>query len=218
MQLSVNIFLSLDGVMQGPGGPDEDASGGFERGGWLVPHFDVDVGRIVDSWFGPADAILLGRTTYQMMRTYWAAVTDQDDVVAVALNTYRKYVVSTTLSDDEAGWQNSTVIRDDILGTIRGLKQQPGRELQVHGSWQLARSLHDAGVVDIYRLLYFPVVVGGGKRLFDDNAVPSSYRLIESKTTGSGAFALTLQPTEFGAGEFVVRDGKEATEAAASSA
>lgn len=211
MQLSVNVFCSLDGVMQGPGGVDEDTSGGFDRGGWLVPHADEDMGRIVDGWFSQADAILLGRTTYQMMRAYWSEVTEPDNAVAVALNTYPKHVVSTTLSDEEAGWYDTTVIRADPVETIRRLKERPGRELQVHGSWRLARTLHDAGLIDIYRLLYFPVVVGAGKHLFDQDAVPSSFRLVDSETTSAGATALTLHPTPFDTGDFVVRDGKEAT-------
>lgn len=209
MLLSVHTFLTLDGVMQGPGAPDEDPSGGFDRGGWLVPHADEDMGRIVDGWFADADEILLGRTTYRMMQPYWSAVTDPDPV-AVALNTLPKHVVSSTLRDDEADWGDTTVIRDDVVAAVRSLKDRPGRELQVHGSWRLVRTLHDAGLVDVYRLLYFPVVVGTGKRLFDEGAVPSSYRLVASETTAAGAVAVTLHPVAFGVGEFVVRDGREA--------
>lgn len=209
MQLTVHTFLTLDGVMQGPGAPDEDRSDGFDRGGWLVPHADGDMGRIVDGWFTHAEAILLGRSTYEMMRAYWSRVTESDDVVAVALNTYPKHVVSATLPDDDL-WQNTTVVRGDVVEAVRALKDAPGGELQVHGSWRLARTLHDAGLVDAYRLLYFPVVVGGGKRLFDDSAVPSSYRLVASETTGAGAIAMTLEPTDFGTGAFEVRDGREA--------
>lgn len=145
-----------------------------------------------------------------MMQTYWSEVTDLDNAVAVALNTYPKHVVSTTLRDEEAGWDNTTVIREDPVEAIRHLKERPGRELQVHGSWRLARTLHDAGLVDIYRLFYFPVVVGTGKRLFDHDAVPSSFRLVDSETTSAGATVLTLNPSQFGIGDFVVQDGKEA--------
>jgi dihydrofolate reductase len=166
MELSVNTFVSLDGVMQGPGGVQEDPSNGFERGGWLVPHSDAGQLDPVDGWFRQADAFLLGRTTFEMMRTYWSQVTDPDNLVATALNTWRKYVVSNTLSDADAAWGNTTVLRGDVVEQVRRLKEQPGRELQVHGSWRLARTLHDAGLVDTYRLLQFPVVVGEGKRLF----------------------------------------------------
>lgn len=207
MKLTVNTFLSLDGVMQGPGGKDEDTSGGFELGGWLVPHADDDMGKIVDGWFAEADAILLGRTTYQLMQQYWEQVTDPDNNVATALNGLPKYLVSATLRNPT--WNNTTVLSGNFLEAIDDLKSQPGRELQVHGSHQLARALHDAGLVDEYRLLYFPVVIGEGKRLFDAGAAPSAFTLLGSKATAAGAVHLTLLPTAFGAGDLEVRDGKE---------
>jgi dihydrofolate reductase len=207
MELSVNVFLGLDAVMQGPGALDEDPSGGFTRGGWVVPHADADMGRIVDGWFSFADAILLGASTYRMMRAYWSQVS-HDDAVARALNTYPKHVVSSTLDDDDL-WDNTTVIRGDVAHAVTALKNRPGRELQVHGSWRLARTLHDAGLVDRYRLMYFPVVVGAGKRLFDDGAVPSSFRLVSSETTGAGATVLTLEPAPFHAGDYLVSDEQQ---------
>lgn len=212
MKLTVHTFLTLDGVMQGPGGREEDPSGGFEFGGWLVPHYDDDMGRIVDGWFAQADAILLGRTTYQMFHPYWSQVTDPGDAVAAALNSLPKYVVSNTLTDPE--WNNTTVLSGNFLEAIDDLKAEPGRELQVHGSHRLARALHDAGLVDEYRLLIFPVVLGQGKRLFETGAVPSTFALAGSKTTSTGAVYLNLLPTAFGAGElevgeFEVRDGQE---------
>ncbi|WP_157007636.1 dihydrofolate reductase family protein [Agromyces laixinhei] len=214
MELSVNTFITLDGVMQGPGGADEDRSNGFTRGGWIVPNAADGQLDPVDGWFGNADAFLLGRTTFEMMREYWSQVTDPENHVATALNTWKKYVVSDTLSDADAAWGDTTVLRGDIVEQVRRLKEQPGRELQVHGSWQLARSLHDAGLVDTYRLLQFPVVVGDGKRLFADGAAPAGYRITESEvlTGGAGAVSLTLRQTEFGeleTGAFVVRDGKD---------
>jgi dihydrofolate reductase len=215
MELSVHTFISLDGVMQGPGGVQEDPSNGFERGGWLVPHSAEGQLNPVDGWFRHADAILLGRTTFDMMRTYWSQVTDPDNLVATALNTWQKYVVSSDISDVDAAWGNTTVLRGDVVEQVRRLKEQPGGELQVHGSWQLVRTLHDAGLVDTYRLLQFPVVVGDGKRLFADGATPATYRITESEVLsgGAGAVSLTLRQAEFGStgtGEFVVRDGKEA--------
>lgn len=208
MKLTVHTFLTLDGVMQGPGGPDEDPSHGFDRGGWLVPHVDADFGRIVEAWFDHADELLLGRSTYDMMQAYWSEVTEPGDVVATALNGLPKYVVSTTLTD--ATWQNSTVISTDVVEAVSALKDKPGRELQVHGSWQLARKLHDAGLVDEYRLLVFPVVVGSGKRLFADGAAASAYTLVDSEVTRTGAVHQVLRPKDFRTGEFVVEDGKEA--------
>jgi dihydrofolate reductase len=214
MELSVHAFISLDGVMQGPGSVDEDRSNGFERGGWLVPHSMDGQLDPVDGWFAQADAILLGRTTFEAMRGYWPEVTEPDNTVATVLNTAKKYVVSTTLSDEDTAWGDTTVLRDDIVEQVRRLKEQPGRELQVHGSWQLVRTLHDAGLVDTYRILQFPVVVGDGKRLFADGAVPASYRITDAEVRGggSGAVSLTLRQTAPGTGggqEFAVRDGKE---------
>jgi dihydrofolate reductase len=212
MKLTVHTFVTLDGVMQGPGGREEDTSGGFEFGGWLVPYVDDDFGRLVDGWFAEADAILLGRTTYQMFQPYWEQVTDPGDAVAAALNSLPKYVVSNTISNPT--WANTSVLSGNFLEAIDDLKSGPGRELQVHGSHQLARALHDAGLVDEYRVIVFPLVLGQGKRLFDNGAVPSAFTLAGSKTTAAGAVHLTLLPTAFGAGElevgeFEVREGRE---------
>jgi dihydrofolate reductase len=216
MELSVNIFVSLDGVMQGPGGPDEDRTNGFEYGGWLVPHAADGQLDPVDGWFREADAILLGRSTFEMMRAFWSQVTvEPDNIVSTVLNTWKKYVVSNTLSDEDAAWGDTTVLRgDDIVDQVRRLKEQPGRELQVHGSWQLARTLHDAGLVDTYRLIQFPVVVGTGKRLFEDGAVPATYKITsaEALSGGSAAVSLTLRQDGFGSlgtGDIIVEDGKE---------
>ena len=212
MKLTVHTFVSLDGVMQGPGGRDEDTSGGFELGGWLVPLFDEDLGRIVNGWFAQADAILLGRTTYQMFQPYWEQVTDPDDAVARVLNSLPKYVVSSSLT--EATWNNTTVLPANFLEAVDDLKSGPGRELQVHGSYRLVRALHDAGLVDEYRLVIFPVVLGQGKRLFEPGVTPSAFTLTGSKATQSGAVHLTLLPAAFGAadlevGEFEVVEGRE---------
>lgn len=209
MKLSLNTFVSLDGVMQGPGGPEEDTTGGFSRGGWVIPHFDEDFGRIVDEeWFAHADAVLLGRSTFEMMRTYWSAYPNQDELVAKVLNTYPKYLVSTTLTDEQAAWGPTTVLRDDIVDQVRRLKERPGREVQVHGSWQLAQTLHNAGLVDVYRLLVFPVVVGEGKRLFDETTRPSAFRTVSSTRTAAGATHLILEPTEFTRGDLGIVDGE----------
>ncbi|MFI6316395.1 dihydrofolate reductase family protein [Nonomuraea sp. NPDC050556] len=215
MELSVNTFVSLDGVMQGPGGLEEDQSNSFDRGGWLVPHAADGQLDPVDGWFRKADAILLGRNTFDMMRAYWSQVIDEpDNIVATALNTWQKYVVSDTLSDEDAAWGKTTVLRGDVVEQVRALKAQPGGELQVHGSWQLARTLHDAGLVDVYRLIQFPVVVGEGKRLFAEGAIPSTYKITEAEvlTGGSGVVSLTLRQDRFGtagSGTFAVEGGQE---------
>src|SRR5713101_8422179 len=161
MKLTVHTFLTLDGVMQGPGGADEDRSGGFERGGWLVPLGDADMGEVAESWFARADAILLGRNTYEMMRAYWSEVTDPANAVAAKLNHGRKYVASNSLTD--ADWGDTTVLSGDVIARVADLRQEGGEgELQVHGSALLAQSLHTAGLIDEYRLLVFPVTVDAG--------------------------------------------------------
>jgi len=193
MRLTVHTFLTVDGVMQAPGGPDEDTTGGFTRGGWLVPFVDEDFGAIVDAWFARAEAILLGRTTYTMMYDYWSQITDPDNLVAAKLNGQPKYVASATLRDP--GWQHTTVLSRDVIERVRELKQQPGDELQVHGSCGLAQALHQAGLVDEYRLLVAPVTIGAGKRLFAEDAPVSGYTLVESSTTGRGAVYSALRPT-----------------------
>jgi dihydrofolate reductase len=210
MKLTVHTFLSVDGVMQGPGGAGEDTSGGFDRGGWLVPLADADMGRIVEGWFAKAEAMLLGRHTYETMKGYWTQVTDPDNLVATKLNRQPKYVVSRTLRGADADWANSTVLSRDLVSEVTKLKEQPGGELQVHGSAQLARSLHVAGLVDEFRILVFPVYLGLGKRLFAGGAEPSGFRLVDSSTTSSGAVYSALVPTPYQAGELEVVDGKEA--------
>jgi dihydrofolate reductase len=207
MRLTVHTFLTLDGVMQGPGGLDEDPSGGFARGGWLVPYADDVMGEIVDGWFERAEAILLGRTTFEMMRDFWTLVTDPADRVAAALNGLPKYVVSRTVT--EPRWAGTTVLTGDVVEEVRRLKERPGGELQVHGSRLLASTLHAAGLVDEYRLLVFPVTVGSGKRLFTDDAPASGFRLVESRTTGAGAVYSALTPAPFGVGSVDVVDGRE---------
>jgi dihydrofolate reductase len=207
MKLTVHTFVSLDGVMQGPGGSEEDPTGGFERGGWVVPYIDDDFGRIVGSWFALADEILFGRSTYDMMVGFWPQVTDPGDPAATALNGLPKHVVSSTLTDPT--WARTAVIPGDadVVAAVAALKDRSGRELQVHGSWQLVRTLHDAGLVDEYRLMVFPVVLGSGKRLFADGAAASAFTLAGHEVTSRGVSYQVLRPAEFGAGEITIEDG-----------
>ena len=183
-EILVTTFLSLDGVMQAPGGPDEDTSGGFDQGGWLVPFADEDMGRFVVEWIGRADGFLLGRKTYEIFAAHWPLATDPDDPVARALNTLPKYVASRTLERVE--WNNSTLLRGDVVEEVRKLKNRPGREIQVHGSGGLAQTLIQNDLVDEYRLWSFPVILGRGRRLFGDGAVPATLALVDSRRTSTG--------------------------------
>ncbi|MBA9005779.1 dihydrofolate reductase family protein [Thermomonospora cellulosilytica] len=182
-RLVVNTFVTLDGVMQAPGGPEEDRSGGFEHGGWIAPHFDDTAGAFINEVIERAGSFLLGRRTYEIFAGYWPHVTDEDDVVASRLNTLPKYVASRTL--DKADWHNTTVIRD-VPAEVAALKEQPGGELQVHGSGNLVQTLIEHDLVDAYNLLTFPVVLGTGKRLFPEGTTPGALRLTHTQTTGTG--------------------------------
>jgi dihydrofolate reductase len=187
-KLTVTTFVSLDGVMQGPGDHEEDTSGGFELGGWLVPYADEDFGGIVVDWFAGAEGFLLGRKTYEIMGSFWPT---QDDPVASKLNNLPKYVVSESLTTAE--WANSTIIKENVVEEIAKLKTELGGELQVHGSSGLIQTLVAHDLVDEYRLFVFPVVLGRGKRLFEAGSVPTALRLVDSKTTGAGVTAQTYQ-------------------------
>ena len=193
MELTVTTFVTMDGVMQGPGGAEEDPSNGFDQGGWLPPFVDEDFGEIMDAWFAGADEFLLGRTTYELMFPYWSQVTDPDQVIAQKLNNLPKHIVSQTLRSPQ--WANSSVIDGDVVAAVKALKAKPGRELQVHGSAQLVQTLNQHRLVDEYRLLVFPVVLGTGKRLFGDGTVPTAFKTVENRTTSTGVVALTLRPT-----------------------
>ena len=202
MQLIVTTFLSVDGVYQGPGGPDEDRSGGFDRGGWLVPHFDEATGKFMDEVFQDVDAFLLGRRTYEIFAASWPNSTDPNDPVAKALNTLPKYVASSTLHDPQ--WANTTVLDGDLASAVQGLKERDGRELQVHGSGKLVQFLLANDLVDRLNLLVFPVIVGDGRRLFPDSGIATGLAMDRSRTTPSGVAISVYRPNgrpEFGSVE-----------------
>jgi dihydrofolate reductase len=199
MRLVLQEFVSLDGVTQGPGAPDEDTTDGFSRGGWFVPFLDEAFVAMVTAWSAEADAYLFGRRTYEAFARDWPAMPDLDDPVAASLNGRPKYVASTTL--DHGGWEPTTVLSGDVATQVAELKQQPGRELQIHGSARLAASMLGAGIVDEVRLVIAPVVVGAGRRLFDAVDQPLGLRPTSTTITPGGLTVHTLVadgPAEFG--------------------
>ena len=183
-KLTVTTFVTMDGVMQAPGAPQEDASGGFSHGGWVHPFADEKFGAFIVEVFGRAGAFLLGRGTWQIFASHWPRVTDPNDPVAVALNRLPKYVASRTLGGVD--WKPSTLIRD-VPAEVTRLKQQVAGELQVHGSPGLIQTLLQHELIDELNLLTFPVVLGSGKRLFGDGTVPSRFELARTQVTGTGA-------------------------------
>jgi dihydrofolate reductase len=204
--LTIATFMTLDGVMQAPGGPDEDRDGGFEHGGWSFPYFSEDIGDVIGEAFGKADAFLLGRRTYEIFAASWPNFPDEDDPVASKLNTLPKYVVSTTLGT--AGWESTTIIRGDLPGEVAKLKNEYAGEIQVHGSAALAQTLHARGLIDEYRLFIEPVVLGTGKRLFEPGAAPTALRLVESRPMAKGAVLTIYQPAgKPTVGEFQMEEG-----------
>lgn len=193
-KLVIGMFLTLDGVMQAPGDPQEDTEGGFKHGGWQIPYFDADAGSIMGEMIATVDALLLGRVTYQGFAAYWPHA-PKDDPMARIMNSLPKYVVSTTL--DKVEWNNSTLLKGNVAEEIAKLKQQPGSGyLLVVGSGKLAQTLMQLGLVDEYILWIHPLVLGSGKHLFADGIGPMNLKLVDTKTTGSGIVVLTYQPAD----------------------
>jgi dihydrofolate reductase len=186
-------MITLDGVMQGLGGPDEDRRGGFERGGWITPYADEEAMGFLNEVYGRADAFLLGKRTYEIFAASWGTWDDPgDSPIWTALNTRPKYVASTAPFDPE--WANTTVLSGDVVAAVEELKAQPGGELQVHGSGALVRSLLAAELVDEMNLLIVPVVVGQGTRLFPDAGPDAALELLGSRTTASGVTIQVYRP------------------------
>jgi dihydrofolate reductase len=184
-KLVVGTFLTLDGVMQAPGGPDEDRSGGFRHGGWLVPYFDETLVEVMSEWVDRAGAFLLGRKTYEIFAASWPKSTDPADEIAVALNTRPKFVVSRTL--DTLEWSNSYLLKGDVAEEVAKLKTEEGGEIQVHGSGNLLQTLLKHDLIDTLRLWQFPVAIGSGKRLFGEGTIPRSFRLVDKQLATTGA-------------------------------
>jgi dihydrofolate reductase len=203
MMLTVQTFLTLDGVMQAPGGPEEDPSDAFTHGGWQAPFSDPAVGAFVTDLTAHASAYLLGRRTFDIFRGHWPDQTDPDDPIATAINSLPKHVASRSLSPADATWRGAhpdtarllTGGRTgDIVGAVRALKEQPGDELQVWGSGNLLHTLLRHELVDRFRLMTFPLVLGSGRRLLDEGILPMTMRPVEITVTDLGIVVGTYEP------------------------
>jgi dihydrofolate reductase len=197
MKLTTTTHVSVDGVMQGLGGSDEDRRGGFERGGWALPLFDDEAEAFLTEVFQRADAFLFGRRTYEIFAGSWGTgswgANQGDNPISAALNTRPKYVASTTLTDPE--WADTTVLSGDLAAAVGELKAKPGGELQVQGSGNLVRWLLDNHLVDEINLLTYPVVVGQGTRLFPDTGPDTALELLDSRATPGGVTIQVYRPS-----------------------
>lgn len=198
--LAILTFLNLDGVMQAPGQPREDPSGGFIHGGWSVNYRDEVMEQVMEEAMAPPYDLLLGRKTYEIFAAHWP---DADDPIANKLNNAPKFVATSTLSKLE--WKNSIRITGDIAAEVSLLKDQDGPLLQVHGSWQLIQTLLSHQLIDEFRLWTFPLVVGPGKRLFGQNTIPTSFTLVKTKTTSNGVINEHLQARGQDWGKMIIR-------------
>ena len=191
----VNEWMSLDGVVQAPGAADEDPSGGFKHGGWHLRYFDeLSQQRVLEDIVG-AGGFLLGRRTYEIFAAYWPDAPEEEQVIAEPLNTRPKYVASTTLPEQLA-WQNSTLLQGDVAEAVAALKQEDGAALHAIGSAQLVQTLIEHDLVDEFRLMIDPLLVGGGKRIFREDGGLRPLRLVDSEVTTAGAILATYAPVE----------------------
>jgi dihydrofolate reductase len=199
MKLTVQTFLTLDGVMQAPGGQEEDPSGSFAHGGWQAPFPDPAVGDFVVELNSHASAFLLGRRTFEIFRGHWPDQTDPGDPIATAINSLPKHVVSRSLTEAEATWRGEQpdtahLVTGDVVAAVKALKDEAGDELQVWGSGQLLDTLLQHELVDRFRLMTFPVVLGSGRRLFNEGALPATMRPVDMKVTDIGVVLATYEP------------------------
>lgn len=193
MRIVLSDFMSLDGVVQAPGGPDEDRDGGFAHGGWSHPFFDAEtMGPVFGEAAGRTDALLFGRRTYEVMAAAWPG--RAGDPFADHMNAVPKFVVSGTLTDADLTWSNSTLLpAADVVGAVRDLKARPGRDLQVMGSTSVARLLAEHDLVDEYQLMIEPILLGGGKRLFPDDGNARPLELVGSTVASTGVIICTYR-------------------------
>jgi dihydrofolate reductase len=199
MQLTVQTFLTLDGVMQAPGGPAEDPSDGFTHGGWQAPYGDPAVGDFVTALTAHATAYVLGRRTFDIFRGHWPDHTDPSDPIATAINALPKHVVSESLAEADVTWRGAhpdtaRLVTGDVVAAVQALKDEPGDELQIWGSGRLLQLLLRHGLVDRFRLMTFPLVLGSGRRLFDDGTIPTTLHPVELTVTDLGVVIGTYEP------------------------
>lgn len=191
-RIVATTFMSLDGVMQAPGGPQEDPTGGFGHGGWTAPHFDAALGASMGEIFSRPFDLLLGRKTYEIFAAHWPYVSDPNDPIAGLFNRVTKYVASR--SRPKLAWQNSRLLGDDVVAALKQLKSEDGPDLLVQGSSVLLQTLWQNGLVDEFSVLIFPLMLGRGKRLFGDGVVPAGLKLVQAKTYPTGVIIATYQP------------------------
>jgi dihydrofolate reductase len=208
-KLVVLSFITLDGVMQAPGGPEEDPTGGFRYGGWVAGYFDDFLGKIMDRQMNKPFDLLLGRRTFEIFAAHWPFVPTEGDLIAAGINKAKKYVVSKTLTRTD--WANSEILRGDVARAIAGLKEQDGPEIQVHGSGNLIQTLLRNDLVDELLLKIFPITLGPGKRLFAEGAIPASFKLLDSTSSPSGVIVASYARTgEVKTGSFALETPTEA--------
>jgi dihydrofolate reductase len=195
----VNNSLTLDGVMQAPGRPEEDLRGDFEHGGWAQPYFDEVMGSIAAEGIAKGGSLLLGRRTYEDLAAFWPTQSDDNRFTAV-MNDFQKYVASTTL-EEPLSWNKSTLLKGDAAEAVAALKEQPGKDLVVLGSGELVQSLMRRRLIDEYVLLIHPLILGSGRRLFTDGGSSAELRLVDTKTTTTGVVIATYQPLDVRARE-----------------
>jgi dihydrofolate reductase len=194
-KLIVNEWMTLDGVAQAPGAADEDTTGGFEHGGWHLRYFDDLSQKWTVENIAEAGGFLLGRRTYEILGGYWPNASEEEQVIAQPLNTKPKYVVSTTLAEP-LEWQNSTLLQGDVAEAVLALKEEDGGDLLVLGSTKLVQTLIEHDLVDEFRLMIDPLVVGGGKRIFRDDGALRPLRLVDSQVVTTGAILATYAPVK----------------------
>jgi dihydrofolate reductase len=208
-KLVVLSFISLDGVMQAPGGPEEDPTGGFNHGGWVVGYFDDFLGKAMDAQMRNPFDLLLGRKTYEIFAAHWPYVKTDNDPIAAGINNATKYVASKTLT--KLDWSNSELIKGDVAEEVIKLKEQDGPEIQVHGSGNLIQTLLKHDLVDELWLKIFPITLGRGKRLFAEGTIPGGFKLRESKSSPSGVIVASyVRAGEVKTGSFALEVPTEA--------